>query len=40
VVWDSIEAHESARASESFKRFRAAFGSHAIGGSMEHFDLR
>jgi heme-degrading monooxygenase HmoA len=40
VVWDSVEAHERARASESFKRFRAAFGSHGIGGTMAHFDLR
>ena len=40
VVWDSIEAHERARESESFKRFRTAFGSHGIGGTMAHFDLR
>ncbi len=40
VDWESMDSHASARDSESFKNFRAAFGPYGIGGTMEHFDLR
>lgn len=40
VVWESVEAHERVRDTPEFKAFRAAFGSHGIAGSMEHFALR
>jgi quinol monooxygenase YgiN len=40
VEWASVEAHEAARDTETFKAFRASFGTHGIGGTMQHFDLR
>ena len=39
VEWDSMEAHETARADEAFTRFRAAFGTCATGGAMAHYTL-
>lgn len=39
VVWDSIEAHAAAKDTESFRTFRAAFGTMAVGGAMDHFTL-
>lgn len=37
VVWTSMEAHEAARALDSFTRFRAAFGDMGVGGAMSHY---
>ncbi len=39
VDWETMEMHTAARDSDNFKAFRAAFGDHAIGGTMEHFAL-
>lgn len=38
VEWDSVEAHDTARDSEGFKRFREIAGPFfGGGGSMQHF---
>ncbi|MFM5929374.1 MAG: antibiotic biosynthesis monooxygenase family protein [Novosphingobium sp.] len=39
VEWDSLEAHAAAKDTDSFRAFRAAMGTWAVGGSMEHFAL-
>lgn len=39
VVWDSLAAHAAAKDTDSFRKFRAAFGTMGIGGSMQHFEL-
>ncbi|MCW1402541.1 antibiotic biosynthesis monooxygenase [Novosphingobium sp. MW5] len=39
VEWESMEAHEQARGTDSFAAFRAAMGAMTIGGAMEHFAL-
>lgn len=39
VEWDSLAAHDAARATETFATFRAAIAPYGIGGSMQHFTL-
>ncbi len=39
VVWTSMEAHDAARASDSFGHFRACFGDRTRGGSMSHYRM-
>ena len=37
VEWDSLEAHATAKETDAFATFRAAFGDCAIGGTMQHY---
>lgn len=39
VEWDSVEAHNAARASDSFKAFSLLIQPWGIGGVMDHFQL-
>jgi heme-degrading monooxygenase HmoA len=39
VEWDSVDAHNAARESESFKAFSLLVSPWGIGGAMDHFQL-
>ncbi len=39
VEWDSVEAHNAAKESESFKAFSSLIRPWGIGGSMDHFEM-
>jgi heme-degrading monooxygenase HmoA len=39
VEWETLEDHGAARDTDAFRAFRAAMGTMATGGTMEHFAL-
>jgi quinol monooxygenase YgiN len=39
IEWESVEAHNAATATATFKTFRDAIKPYTIGGAMEHFAL-
>ena len=40
VEWENMAAHEAYSRSEGSGELRKLLGTHAVGGAMEHFEMR